>query len=296
MAHLHRREVDRHGQHHAHVLPCPDLPAGLAQGPRTQVNDQAACLGYRDELPWRHQAPRRDAANGPAPRPRARGRSPARSAAGSGARIRSASSARRRSCSSCRRWRASDVHRRLEEAEAAAALVLGAVQRQSARRTNSSASTLSSGCTAIPMLAAILHLLPVHDQRRGERGRSAARREPQCRRRPARWPARRRIRRRRAGPACHWRARPPASRSPPPAATGRRGMPERVVDLLEPVEVEQEQGNHAHPYAGRAPVPVSGGRGARSGWAARSARRDAPDSGCAPRRSSLAPISRPTPR
>ena len=58
---------------------------------------------------------------------------------------------------------------------------------------------------------------------------------------------------------------------------------ERVVDVLEPVEVEQQQTRRCSRHAGPRPAPARAGRRAASGWAARSGRRAAPGGGPPPR-------------
>ena len=249
VAQLHRREVDRHGQLLASLPPDSGLPAGLAQHPLAERPDQAVGLGGRDELTGQHQPAlgmvpadqRLDTGEAPgrelelrlvvqhelAPLQRL-----AQLALEPPARLRLL------------------VHRRLEQAKAVAALRLGAVEGE--------VGVLEQRVRVLPVLreqgdadaGGDMHLVAVELERGGERAQDLGRqgrgvgglRELGLHQRElvAAEPGQ--------GVAGADRARDPAGHRAQQLVADR--MAERVVDLLEAVEIEEEDRGHATFAAG----------------------------------------------
>ena len=104
--------------------------AGLAQHPLADRHDQAGLLGERNEVERARSGRAADGSSAAAPRSRRRGRSRRRRSAGSTSSNSSRCSAARRSSSSSRRACSARVHAGLEEAVGAAAVGLGAIERE----------------------------------------------------------------------------------------------------------------------------------------------------------------------
>ena len=247
------------------------LAAGLAQHPAAERHDQPGGLGERDELGRRRPARARGAASGPAPRPRRSARSQVDDAAGSAATNSSRSSAdaqvglqlealapgRRASSGRSTRSRPSPAALAWYMARSAlrsscSAVVASAVaggDADAGRDVQLAAPPMTNGCARAP-------------RRSARRSASASSRADVAR-------AGRRTRRRRSGPRC----RRPRTASRSRSATCDQqlvagGVAEGVVDLLEAVQVEEQDGDvagAARSVRARAPA----GPGTAPGWPAR---------------------------